>query len=66
MTIFIATLYWLFTIKTTAYSRCINKNEDYKSYYNRMYIIFTENDIGSRYHFYFPIKKKQKCSELVS
>lgn len=30
MTIFIATLYWLFTIKTTAYSRCINKNEDYK------------------------------------
>lgn len=30
MTIFTATLYWLFTIKTTAYSGRINKNGDYK------------------------------------
>lgn len=34
--------------------------ETIKSYYNKMYIMFTENDIGSRYHFYLPIKKKAK------
>lgn len=60
MTIFTTTLYWLFTIKTTAYSGCINKNGDHKKLLNRMYIMFTETDIGSRYHFYLPNKEQSK------